>query len=191
MTYIQTILPGKAEGPLAEIYEEIRNKRGKVADLYIAQSLHPDTIRDHLNLYMHLMFSRSPLKRYQREMMAVVVSVANNCEYCIEHHALALDHFWKDSRKIALLKKDYTQLNLDGPDPLLCRLAVMLTSEPYSDKVKHLIEALKQSGLDDRAVLDAVLIVSYFNFVNRMVMGLGVEKEMDAGGFLYEESPDG
>ena len=48
------------------------------------------------------------------------------------------------------------------------------------------MEQLKQEGLDDRAVLDAALVISYFNFVNRMVLGLGVHLEEDAGGYEYE-----
>lgn len=186
MTYIKTILPEEADGLLAEIYDEIIEKRGKIGSLLTAQSLHPETIRDHLNLYMRFMFSKSPLKRYQREMMAVVVSVTNNCDYCIEHHVQALKHFWKDSRKITLLKKDYAQLNLNKPDLLLCELAKTLTLKPFSERIKPLLDAMKQAGLNDRAILDAVLIVSYFNFVNRMVLGLGVEKEADTGGYIYD-----
>lgn len=46
---------------------------------------------------------------------------------------------------------------------------------------KDLSEELRQYGLSDSAILDATLVVSYFNFVNRMVLNLGVELEEDAG----------
>ncbi len=45
---------------------------------------------------------------------------------------------------------------------------------------------LKETGLDDRAILDATLVVAYFNFVNRMVLSLGVQLEEQNGeGFRY------
>jgi alkylhydroperoxidase family enzyme len=37
------------------------------------------------------------------------------------------------------------------------------------------VEALRATGLDDRAILDLAQIVGYFNYVNRIVTGLGVE----------------
>jgi len=39
------------------------------------------------------------------------------------------------------------------------------------------LDALRAVGLDDRALLDVVQVVAYFNFVNRLVAGLGVEIE--------------
>ena len=45
---------------------------------------------------MELMFTKSELSRAEREMIAVVVSATNNCEYCQIHHAHALNHYWKE-----------------------------------------------------------------------------------------------
>ncbi|MDZ7659008.1 MAG: carboxymuconolactone decarboxylase family protein [Fodinibius sp.] len=59
----------------------------------------------HMDLYMSIMFSKSPLSRAQREMMAVVVSVANDCEYCQQHHGQALNHYWKDRNRIKQLRQ--------------------------------------------------------------------------------------
>ncbi|HYX86892.1 MAG TPA: hypothetical protein VE777_18130 [Gaiellales bacterium] len=39
--------------------------------------------------------------------------------------------------------------------------------------------ALRAAGLDDRAIVDANQVVSYFNYVNRVADGLGVELEAD------------
>lgn len=43
------------------------------------------------------------------------------------------------------------------------------------------VESLRAAGLDDRAILDLCQVVAYFNFVNRMADGLGVEMEADLG----------
>jgi len=44
---------------------------------------------------------------------------------------------------------------------------------------------LKNAGLTDREILDASMIISYFNFANRIVMSLGVDIEEDTGNYKY------
>lgn len=43
--------------------------------------VHSRTLKLHHDLYRELMYSRGPLTRIQREMIAVVVSAANDCHY--------------------------------------------------------------------------------------------------------------
>lgn len=43
--------------------------------------VHSKTMRHHYDLYRELMYGPGPLTRTQREMIAVVVSVANRCHY--------------------------------------------------------------------------------------------------------------
>ena len=40
---------------------------------------------------------------------------------------------------------------------------------------------LRKAGLDDRAILDLAQCVGYFNYVNRIVAGLGVRLGEDEG----------
>ena len=68
----------------------------------------------------------------------------------------------------------------------LCEYAQLVTEEPGSPAVDDAISVMREAGLDDRAVLDATLVTAYFNFVNRIVLALGVELEPDAGGYDYE-----
>lgn len=106
MAHIQTISHQEAENRLKEIYDEILQKRGKLAEVHKIQSLNPETIVQHMDLYMGIMFSRSPLSRAEREMIAVVVSAANNCSYCQHHHGSALNQYWKDEEKVNQLRAD-------------------------------------------------------------------------------------
>lgn len=43
--------------------------------------VHSRTLRQHYELYRELMYAKGPLTRVQREMIAVVVSAANDCHY--------------------------------------------------------------------------------------------------------------
>ena len=180
MPFIQTISHSEAEGQLKDIYDDIVNKRGKLAEVHKIQSLNPDTIVHHMDLYMAIMYKKSPLTRAQREMIAVVVSVANKCTYCRHHHAEALLFYWKDPKKLDSFIKDYNSIDLSEVDLNLCLLAKQLTEIPGSSTEK-LIAHIKELGLEDRAILDATLVIAYFNFVNRIVLGLGVAIEADQG----------
>lgn len=185
MPHIKVIEHSEAEGQLKDIYDDLVTKRRKLAEVHKIQSLNPESIIKHMDLYMTIMYNKSPLSRAQREMIAVVVSVANGCEYCQTHHAQALNHYWKDNNKISQLKRDYSKTELSDIDLNLCELTWQLTRIP-SVTTEAIISKLKELGLEDRGILDATLVISYFNFVNRMVLGLGVHLEKDRGtGYKY------
>src|SRR6056297_414481 len=175
MPYIKTIEPGDATGELKEIYENLVQTRGKLAEIHKIQSLNPEALTAHMDLYMAVMFGKSPLKRYQREMLGVVVSAANKCDYCINHHEQALLAYWKDEERVKMLANPDKResASLSKGELLLCRYADQLTKLP-SENTSQIIQKIKDTGFTDRAVLDATQVVAYFNFVNRMVLGLGV-----------------
>ena len=61
-----------------------------------------------------------------------------------------------------------------------------MTERPNHEN-KESIENLRSNGLSDRAILDATLVISYFNFVNRIVLGLGLDiDENELAGYNYE-----
>lgn len=82
IAWIETIDPENARDDLKEIYDANTDPQHGVVD-HILQihSLHPRSLRDHLQLYKTLMFGPSPLPRAQREMIGVVVSAINDCVY--------------------------------------------------------------------------------------------------------------
>jgi uncharacterized peroxidase-related enzyme len=186
MPFIEVVEEGDARGRLREIYDSIIESRGKLADVHMIQSLNPESITAHMDLYMTVMFGSSPLSRAQREMMAVVVSAANGCEYCQVHHCRALRHHWKDEERVEVLRSDWESAELDSPDVELCRYAWNLSLEPGRAAESRYASGLRSAGFSDRAILDATLVTAYFNFVNRVVMGLGVETEDDPGGYRYD-----
>lgn len=185
MPFIKIIDYPESTGELKEIYDHLIATRGKLADVHRIQSLNAPTVLSHMNLYKDVMFGNSPLKRYQREMLAVVVSSFNRCDYCISHHREALYHYWKDYKKIDLLTRQPEAIDLSEPDRSLCQYARDLTSSPESSNEQKIIP-LREAGFDDRAILDATLVISYFNFVNRITLALGLDvKTNEVKGYRY------
>lgn len=54
--------------------------------------------------------------------------------------------------------------------------AVKLTRSPQAVRSDD-VDRLREAGFDDTGVLDICQVVSYFNYVNRLADGLGVELE--------------
>lgn len=174
MSWIQEIEVSKAEGALARTYARLIEKRGKVANILAVHSLNPAALENHLDLYMTLMFGKSGLSRMEREAIAVVVSASNECEYCVNHHAEALRHYLKDEETLMMLS---TADGLETLEPRLSNIvrhSEKLTTAPGAMTESDLGE-LRAVGLSDKDILDLTLVVGYFNFVNRIAMGLGVE----------------
>lgn len=82
MPWIDWIEEDDAEGALAESYRRLTDPRtGKLDHILKIHSLDPPTLDSHYAYYKDVMFGRDGLSRTQREMIAVVVSAANRCEY--------------------------------------------------------------------------------------------------------------
>jgi len=80
--WIEMIPEEKAEGELREWYDRTRDPEfGRVDNILRIHSLNPTSLRDHYELYRHVMYGRSGLTRVEREMVAIVVSAANRCHY--------------------------------------------------------------------------------------------------------------
>ncbi|MDH3532330.1 MAG: peroxidase-related enzyme, partial [Gammaproteobacteria bacterium] len=101
----------------------------------------------------------------------------------VEHHAAALRRYIKDNETLDML------MNADGLETLEPRLSNIVR---YAEKLTSAAEAMTESdlgelravGLSDRDILDLSLIVGYFNFVNRIALGLGVDfSEAEISGY--------
>lgn len=184
MANIKVIDYEQSDGKLREVYDGLLKSRGKLADIHKIQSLLPDTISHHMNLYLDIMFQQKSLPRELKEMIAVVVSKANCCEYCICHHAEALNYFWKDKDKIKKFIESRESVVDDDKIRLLLKFAENLTLEPKDDPI--MIENLKRMAWKDEEILLATLVISYFNFVNRIVLSMGLEtKQQEFSGYNY------
>jgi uncharacterized peroxidase-related enzyme len=78
---LRLIEEGEATGALKAEYDAAIARAGKVFNIVKAISLIPETLRASMELYRAVMFGRSELSRAQRELLAVVVSRANDCHY--------------------------------------------------------------------------------------------------------------
>ena len=71
---------------------------------------------------------------------------------------------------------DYRAAELGAADAAMLEYAVKLTLSP-AEVGEDDVEALREAGFDDTAILDICQVTAYYNYVNRLADGLGVELE--------------
>jgi len=71
---------------------------------------------------------------------------------------------------------DYRRADLSNADRTLCDHAVRLTLSPAS-LTEHHLSTLRAAGFDDQQITVATQVISYFNYINRIADGLGVDAE--------------
>ena len=81
MAWIKVIDETEAEGNLKEMYEKMVEPSGNVDNILKIHSLNPASLMAHFDLYKTLMRGSRDLSRIRREMIAVVASSLNRCEY--------------------------------------------------------------------------------------------------------------
>lgn len=81
MAFIRTVPESEAAAELVEVYRTVSDSKGQVANILKVESLAPAALSAHYALYRQLVFARGPLPRPERELIAVAVSHANECEY--------------------------------------------------------------------------------------------------------------
>ena len=82
----------------------------------------------------------------------------------------------KDDHLVYHLERDEAGADLDAQDRAMLSFARRLNFEPGRIAQED-VDTLRAAGFDDRGVVDIVLIVSLFNFMNRIVDGVGIRSE--------------
>jgi len=85
-----------------------------------------------------------------------------------------------DSTVVDQIQDDFRAAPLAPPERALCEYAEKLTRAP-GEMTESDVAQLRASGFSVVAVPDAEQIVAYFNYINRVADGLGVDLEPEMG----------
>ncbi|MEO8439563.1 MAG: peroxidase-related enzyme [Spartobacteria bacterium] len=194
MSWIRTIEPGEAHGALGEIYERIAGPDGAVDNVLKIHSLRPHTLEAHMALYKSVLHHRgNSLPQWLLETIGIYVSLLNGCAYCVEHHFAGLRRLLQDEKRSSAvrtaLETEGFRKAFDRRETAVLAYAGELTRAPASVR-ENAIEEMRRAGLSDGEILEVNQIVSYFAYVNRTVLGLGVNTQGDTLGLSPNDSDD-
>jgi uncharacterized peroxidase-related enzyme len=194
MSWIDIVTKEQATGRLQELYERVGGPGGNVDNVLQVHSLRPHTLEGHMALYKNVLHhSGNKLPKWVLETIGSYVSLLNGCAYCVEHHFAGLSRLLKDDDRLLrirhALETDIFENTFDRREQTILDYVRQLTQSP-DDIRETSIQEMRAAGLNDGEILEVNQVASYFAYVNRTVLGLGVTTKGDMLGLSPDDSAD-
>ena len=154
---------------LRKLFAKAREALGFVPNVFRVYSYRPERLSAWFSHYRQLHEPSENLSAADREMIAVVVSAANGCLYCLVAHGAALREELGDPVLGERISYDWRRAGLDRRRSAICAYADKLTRDPRSVDAVDLASLL-DAGLTREEAWDVIEITAMYNFTNRLAM---------------------
>tara|TARA_Y100000815_G_scaffold271602_1_gene298578 strand:+ start:1327 stop:1893 length:567 start_codon:yes stop_codon:yes gene_type:complete len=176
-----------ADDTLQEVLNLARTPHGTVDNVMRVHSLRPSTMKGHVILYRAALHDdANTIPMWLQETISSYVSILNDCDYSLANHWKNAAHLIGDEARAARIVRALHDRDpaavFEGAELALMRYAEKLTVNPGQMEEADVV-ALRDAGLDDGQILEANQIIGYFNYVNRLLNGLGVSTAGDVVGY--------
>jgi uncharacterized peroxidase-related enzyme len=150
-------VPEESELPddLRGLFRKARERIGCVPNVFRAYSFRPERLRAWFGHYKQLHEPTENLDAAEREMIAVAVSMANGCLYCLVAHGAALREALGDPILADRITLDHRRAGLDERRTAILDFAVKVTERALECTPRDL-ERLEGYGLTEEEVWDVV-----------------------------------
>jgi uncharacterized peroxidase-related enzyme len=152
---------------MAAYFNKCQEKLGFVPNVLRAYAFDMPKLEGFVAMYNDLMLAPSGLSKLEREMIAVAVSSANRCYYCLTAHGAAVRALSGDPVLGELMVMNYRAARLSPRERAMLDFAVKLTAEPWAIEENDR-EALRQVGFSARDIWDIAAVAAFFNMSNRV-----------------------
>lgn len=157
---------------LQKLFAKARENLGFVPNVFRAYAYRPQRLSAWFAHYRQLHEPTDNLSAADREMVAVVASMANGCVYCLVAHGADLAAALGDRIEADRITLDWRRAGLDERRARICEYAEKLTVRPRECDAADL-DGLREVGLSDEEIWDVIEITAMYNFTNRMAMATG------------------
>ena len=149
------------------------DKLGMVPNVLRTYTVNMEKFRLFTAYYNNLMLNDNDcdLTILEREMIAVVVSSANRCYYCLVAHGQAVRQISGDPQLGEMLVMNYRVAELSQRTRAMLDFVWKLTKKPF-DISEDDRELLREVNFSDKDIFDISDVASFFNYTNRMAHGL-------------------
>jgi uncharacterized peroxidase-related enzyme len=164
-------VPDEAELPsdLRGLFAKARERLGFVPNVFRVYAFRPQRLGAWFAHFRQLHEPTDQLGGADREMIAVVVSAANRCLYCLVAHGADLREQLGDPVLGERISYDWRRAGLDLRRTAICAFTEKLTLRPH--EVTHAdLQSLLDVGLTLEDAWDVAEITAMYNFTNRMAM---------------------
>ena len=163
--------PTRASCPsdLQKLFAKARERLGFVPNVFRVYAFRPQRLSAWFSHFRQLHEPSEHLSAADREMIAVVVSAANGCLYCLIAHGAALRTGLGDPVLGERISYDWRRAGLDARRTAICAYAEKLTVRPR-EVTREDLQTLLDAGLTQEEAWDVAEIAAMYNLTNRMAM---------------------
>jgi uncharacterized peroxidase-related enzyme len=134
----------------------------------------PDTSKPLIEFHEALLRGPSPFSEAERELIAAYVSGINGCRFCHGVHTATTERLGVGRGVVQQLLEQFEQAPVAEKMRPVLAYARKLTQAPDSVTQAD-ADAVLVAGWDETALYHTVAVTALFNFMNRLVEGLGIE----------------
>ena len=166
--------PAELDEAMKAYFAKCREKLGFIPNVLQAYSFDLAKLKAFIAMSDDLMLAKSGLSKIEREMIAVVVSCANHCHYCLVAHGAVLRKLTGDPMLAETIVANYRAAELVARTRAMLDFSWKLTEKPWEvgDEDRA---ALRKQGFSDRDIWDISAVAGFFNMSNRMATASGNE----------------
>lgn len=165
MPRIQPVVASETDANTTATLEAVKRNLGTIPNLFSTLARSPTALNSYLQFSETLTGGR--LNAAQREIIALTVAQANECQYCLSAHTLLGKNAGLDAADVERARRG------TADDPLnsaIAKLARLVTENRGVIKDSDLVE-LRMAGLDDGLILETtvnVVLNLLTNYVNHI-----------------------
>jgi uncharacterized peroxidase-related enzyme len=164
-------VPDEAQLPtgLQSLFAKARERLGFVPNVFRVYAYRPERLSAWFAHFRQLHVPSEQLSAADREMVAVVVSAANGCLYCLVAHGAALREALGDPVLGERISYDWRRAGLDARRGAICAYAEKVTLRPR-ELTREDLQTLLDVGLTLQEAWDVAELSAMYNLTNRMAM---------------------
>ena len=176
-------LPDEIELPedLQKFFGICRDKLGLIPNVLAAYSHDDEQLRTFSRFYNALMFGKSGLSSLEKEMIAVVVSCANHCFYCLTAHGCNVREYSENPVLGELMIMNYRAAELSDRHRAMLDFADKLTTTANEiDEADR--QTLRDNGFSEKDIWDIANIAGFYNMTNRVASAVDMQPNKEYHG---------
>ena len=166
---------------LRGLFGRARERLGFVPNVFRVYAFRPERLSAWFAHYRQLHEPTEHLSAADRELIAVVVSAANRCLYCLVAHGAALRDELADPVLGERISYDWRRAGLDARRATICAYAEKLTLRPC-EVTREDLQTLLDAGLSLEEAWDVAEIAAMYNLTNRMAMATNMLPNVEYSG---------
>lgn len=151
---------------------DLSHPKARTSDFYLLLAHQPRVLSERSQAFNAIMYAPGGLSRAEREVASTVVSRVNGCVYCASVHAQRFEQLAKRNDVMAQIFTEPDGAGTNARERAIVQASAALTRTPGAFGAQHL-QPLRDAGLSDLEILDALHAAALFAWANRLMLNLG------------------